>query len=511
MKINRTVNATRNITWGIASQIILVGFPFIVRAATIHSLGAEYLGINSLFQSVLQVLSISELGVSSTITYSMYQPIAEDDTDTICALLNFYRKVYIGIGLLILTSGLLICPFIPKIISGTVPDGVNIYLVFLVYLGNSVIGYFFFSYKQSLLNAYQRTDILSINQILTRIFMYSCQIFVLLKFKNYYTYLFFVPLTTLIQNFANSALVDRMFPQYVCRGEISTGLLHKIRLSIPGLVINKLCFISRNSFDNIFISAYLGLTVSAIYANYYYILSSLSSFLGIISSSILAGIGNSIVIESSETNYQMMKKINFIYMWLAGWCAICLLCLYQPFMRIWVGDELCFDFKTVILFVLYFYLLKMGDIRGTYSEAAGLWWENRYRAILESVVNLILNYTLVRFLGIYGIILATLLSLFFINFLWGSNIVFKFYFKNGKASEYFLLHGKYALCTGCIAAVTYMVCSLKTYGLYGDFLVRGVICVILPNLIYYLVYRKTSEFKIAVPWILNKVLRKKDQ
>ena len=341
--------------------------------------------------------------------------------------------------------------------------------------------------------------------------MYSCQIFVLLHFKNYYTYLFFVPLTTLIQNFANSALVDRMFPQYVCRGEISTGLLHKIRLSIPGLVINKLCFISRNSFDNIFISAYLGLTVSAIYANYYYILSSLSSFLGIISSSILAGIGNSIVIESSETNYQMMKKINFIYMWLAGWCAICLLCLYQPFMRIWVGDELCFDFKTVILFVLYFYLLKMGDIRGTYSEAAGLWWENRYRAILESVVNLILNYTLVRFLGIYGIILATLLSLFFINFLWGSNIVFKFYFKNGKASEYFLLHGKYALCTGCIAAVTYMVCSLKTYGLYGDFLVRGVICVILPNLIYYLVYRKTSEFKIAVPWILNKVLRKKDQ
>ena len=122
-------------------------------------------------------------------------------------------------------------------------------------------------------------------------------------------------------------------------------------------------------------------------------------------------------------NYQTMKKINFIYMWLAGWCATCLLCLYQPFMRIWVGDELCFDFKTVVFFVLYFYLLKMGDIRGTYSEAAGLWWENRYRAILESVVNLVSNYMLVQFLGIYGVILATLLSLFFINFLWGSNIV----------------------------------------------------------------------------------------
>ena len=94
MKINRTVNATRNIAWGVISQVALAGFPFIVRAVTIHSLGAEYLGINSLFESILQVLSLSELGISSAITYSMYQPIAMDDTDTICALLNFYRKVY---------------------------------------------------------------------------------------------------------------------------------------------------------------------------------------------------------------------------------------------------------------------------------------------------------------------------------------------------------------------------------------------------------------------------------
>ena len=168
-----------------------------------------------------------------------------------------------------------------------------------------MIGYFFFSYKESLLNAHQRTDVLSINQILTRIFMYTCQIFVLMKFKNYYTYLFFVPLTTLIQNFANSALVDKMFPQYVCRGEISSGLLQKIRLSIPGLLINKLCVISRNSFDNIFISAYLGLTVSAIYANYYYILNSLSSFLGIISSSILAGIGNSQLSDDEKNQFYL--------------------------------------------------------------------------------------------------------------------------------------------------------------------------------------------------------------
>ena len=88
MKIERTKNAVRNIIWGFIEKVIAILLPFATRTVLIKVLGAEYLGLNSLFTSILQVLSISELGVSSAIVFSMYKPIAEDDNNLICAFLK---------------------------------------------------------------------------------------------------------------------------------------------------------------------------------------------------------------------------------------------------------------------------------------------------------------------------------------------------------------------------------------------------------------------------------------
>ena len=110
MKIERTRNATRNIIWGIIEKIASLLFPFFVRTIMIKALGSEYLGLSSLFTSILSVLSISELGIGTAIVFSMYKPIAEDDNDTLCALLNAYRTVYRIIGLIILGIGVIIVP-----------------------------------------------------------------------------------------------------------------------------------------------------------------------------------------------------------------------------------------------------------------------------------------------------------------------------------------------------------------------------------------------------------------
>ena len=50
MKINRTKNAARNMVMGFINKIIVLLLPFLVRTAFIYSLGAEYLGLNSLFR-----------------------------------------------------------------------------------------------------------------------------------------------------------------------------------------------------------------------------------------------------------------------------------------------------------------------------------------------------------------------------------------------------------------------------------------------------------------------------
>ena len=81
MNIERTKNATRNIIWGVIEKIITLLLPFLTRTVLIKVLGSEYLGLNSLFTSVLQVLSISELGFGSAIVFSMYKPIADDNKE----------------------------------------------------------------------------------------------------------------------------------------------------------------------------------------------------------------------------------------------------------------------------------------------------------------------------------------------------------------------------------------------------------------------------------------------
>lgn len=149
----------------------------------------------------------------------------------------------------------------------------------------------------------------------------------------------------------------------------------------------------------------------------------------------------------------------------------------------------------------------MGDIRCVYSDAKGLWWENRYRAIIESICNLLLNYILGKFFGIYGIIIATLISLFVINFLWGTRIVFKYYFTQINISEYYLSHLLYAIITAMGCYLTYWICSKIEYEGLNRLLTTMAICFILPNLFFFLCYYRIVLFNVAKTWLLNKVIK----
>lgn len=510
MKLERTKNAKRNIVYGLINKLVTLFFPFVIRAVLIKKIGVDYAGLSSLFSSVLQVLNLTELGFSSAVVYSMYKPIVDNDEEKICALLNFYRKAYFVIGIIILLVGTVITPILPYLINNqSCPPDVNLYVLYFIFLFNTSISYLFFGYKNALLNAYQRTDIISNIVTITQGTLYVAQIAVIYATQNYYVYTILMPVFTLLNNFLVLFVVNKKYPQYRCKGTIDVDTLSAIKKKVAGLMINKLCYTTRNTFDSIFISAFFGLSVTAIYGNYYAVIAALIGMISVVTTSMLAGVGNGIQMETAERNHQNFKKFNFLYMWLSGWCTICLLCLFQPFMILWMGQDYLFSDSVVVLLCIYFYSLKMGDIRGVYSDAVGLWWENRYRAIIESAANFVLNLVLVQIWGVHGIIIATLISLLIINFGGGSQIVYKYYFKNGKLGEYFRLHGRYALTTGVSGAISWRVCSLIVLeSQVLVMLVRGLICVIIPNIIYYCAYCKTNEYKEAIPWLKKIVLKK---
>ena len=153
--MNRTKNSLRNAAVSTAGQIVNGLLRFVCRTVFIYTLGKEYLGISSLYTNVLTILSLSELGFSAAVTYSLYEPLATGDEESIRSLMAFFRKVYRLVGLAVLALGLCLMPFLPHLMTG-VTDKVNIYHYYLLYLAQPVISYLFFAYKAVLLSADQK-------------------------------------------------------------------------------------------------------------------------------------------------------------------------------------------------------------------------------------------------------------------------------------------------------------------------------------------------------------------
>lgn len=486
-----------------------------MRTAMIYLMGVQYLGLNSLFASVLQVLNLAELGVGSAMVYSMYKPIAEDDDTTICALMKLYRKYYRVIGLVIAVVGCALTPFIPHLIKSDVPSGINIYILYLLNLAATVLSYWLFAYKNSILQAHQRNDVVSKVTLVTSTIQYGLQIFVLWAFHNYYLYVIVMLATQALTNIVTAVCADKLYPQFKPKGIVDKIQIQRINHRIRDLFTSKIGAIIYDSADTIVISAFLGLTVLAVYQNYFYILNSITGLIGVVFAACTAGIGNSIVVESKEKNYQDLNKFTFIITWVAGFCSVCLLCIYQPFMELWVGKDLMLSLSAVVCFVIYFFVRQFNGLFNLYKDASGMWHEDRLRPLAAALTNLILNLILVQFISIYGILLSTVLAILCVGMPWLLRNLFTVIFEKKHMWHFIGKLAKYTFVVFISCVVTYFICSRFSLGVIPTILVRGVICLIVPNLIYFLAFRRTKEFQQSLQLLdkmtkgkMNKVLVK---
>lgn len=500
----RSRNSVRNIISGMSNRFVQIALPFISRTVLIYTLGSEYLGLNSLFTSILMVLSLSELGIGSALVYSMYKPVAENDFYKIRALLSLYKKLFRIIGVVLFVLGSLVAPFLREIIKGDIPADINIYILYFIYLINTSVSYFVFAHKKALLTAYQRSDVLTnVNSIIT-IVLYVSQILLLLLFKNYYTFVIIYPLFTIAENLWIGYEAKKRYPDIECEGKVSQDDKNEIKQHVKGIALQQFCSTSRNSLDSIVISIYLGLNTIAMYSNYFYIMSSVHAFLYQIPNAIRAIVGNSVASESVDKNYDDFNSMYFLYMWISGWCTACLVCLYQPFMNLWVGSSLMFPMFTVALFCLYFTLLNMSDIIALYKDAAGLWWHGRYRVVIEAIANLILNFLLGYLWGVNGILLATIITMVFLGHGYGGWIVFHYYFKDKSYLKFIALQLLYLIIIGVVSLGSYWVCSLlsETNAILRLVYI-ALICLVVPNIFLLLLFWKLPHFKHAVRFLIN--------
>jgi len=513
---SRTQHAKRNIVTSVINKLVIMLTNFVMRTVLIYYLGNVYLGLDSLFTSILQILSLSELGISSAMVYSMYKPLAENDTATVCALLKLYRTVYRWIAVAMTVLGLAIMPFLHIIVKKDLPDGLNLYFLFLINLGNTVLSYLLFSYRSSLFTADQKYSINNNIYSITKVGTTVIQIVAIILLSQqkdiaYYFYSLALPLTTILKNLALYILSNKMYPQYRCEGTVPKSEIDNIKKRVAGMFLHKVSFVFRNSLDSIVISAFLGLEILGQYNSYYFIINAISGIMILVSNSVTASVGNSIVVEDKKKNYADFKKLQLLYMWLTSWLTVGFVGCLQPFIKLWLGEKMLFGDGIMVIFCIYFFSTHFSRVCHIYRDAAGLWWQDRYRPIVETVVNLSLNILLVRFIGVSGVMLSTIFCIVFIEGTWGTRILFKHYFTEEKQSVYML---KLLLTWGLTAAAgvaCYFVCGLIHLTGIPAFIVYGVVATIIANLVYAAGNSILPEFKPTVRFALSLVGIKKKQ
>ena len=300
----------------------------------------------------------------------------------------------------------------------------------------------------------------------------------------------------------------KQFPEIEPKGVVSEELKIIIRKKVLFLSAHSIAATLTNSIDNIVISSSLGLIATAIYGNYFYIFSSITSIIVILFRAIKPVVGNSIYSDSTEKKDELFGAIQFLIYWIAIWTSTSLLCLYQPFMKVWVGDAYVLGISSVMMIVLYYYsnIIKL-SYSNIYIDAAGLWDKTLLRQIAVAIINLVLDVTLVNKFGIAGIVFASFFATALIGLPLDVIVTYKYILEKDTKSG-LLNTGLQFIIATCICMISYFICSnISINNVYINIFINVIICCVVPNLTLFLMYRNSYYFKFLLEHINSLIKR----
>ena len=506
--MSRLENTTKNFVWSTVSSMSSAILGFISRTAFIYFIGTTYLGVNSLFVELLSMLSLTELGLGAAINFSLYKPLAENNVEEVKSLMKLYKKAYRIIGATIALIGILITPFLQNFIKGA-QDIPNIKFIYLVFLFNTAYSYLF-SYKRTLLSADQKSYLMTNIDMIINIITLVLQIITLFVFKNYYVYLFINTFVGILQNFYVNSYINKRYPYLLEKDvkplpkETKTTIVKNVK----AMMLHKIGDLCINQTDNIIISSFISLHLVGLVSNYTLIINMINKFCLNIFNAANASLGNLIATESNKKRYEVFKGYNFLAFWIFGWCAICFAILLNPFIELWIGKDKIISQSIIVLVIINFYLVGMRLPVANVKAAAGLYVQDQFVPIVQSIVNLVVSIIGAKTLGLAGVYLGTVLSSLVLPCWYRPIIIYKHVFKKSSKS-YFKKYILYATIIICNYFITDFI--IRTFignkVTFINLIQRGLVCLIIPNFILYILFRKSEDFK----YIINIVKRVKSR
>ncbi len=518
---SRSKNSIKNASSEIVVRLLTAGSKFILRTVFIYTLGIQYNGVAGLFNDILFVFSLAELGINRAIAYALYKPLANKDEDAIARIMKFYKIVYRIIAGVIMLMGIAMLPFLQYLVKDVPDIKESIHLIFMLFVVQSASSYLFI-YKATLLEANQQKRIVSYVNIVATIVQVICESLILIVFKEYLLYLVFSILFTLAKNIVVSYLAEKQFPVLKKKsvGPLTKEEAKQIKADIGATAIYNVSNVAVQTTDTIVTAAFFPTTIVGILSNYRLITNTLNTLISQISASCVPSIGNLAVSATKERLRQLHSQLSFIMFMIGNFVCAALIGVLNPFIEnIWLDGQYLFIMPTVIVIVFNLYLCIMQYPNTAYRNSNGLFVQGRIRPAIMAVINIILSVTLATYFsrfgsqwGVFGILLATPLSRLFTETWFDPMVVYKYVFKE-KMGRYLLTRLAYFAvavmsCFATYFGTQWLISALSVTNVYVAFLIRLLCAVVIPNAIMFTLFFRTKIFKESVGMVLSAVFKK---
>lgn len=483
----------QNMVTGVGGMLLTYILQFVSRTVFIYTLGKEYLGISGLFTNIISVLNVTELGLGAAIVFSLYQPLAVDDKQKINSIIQLLRKAYFFIGLFVLIAGIFLIPFLPFLMKKTT-DLVNIPLIFLLYVFESVSSYWFYAYKSLIFRADQKGYITNLYTYFAKVIISVCQIMILFTLKSYVLYTVAGISVNIFANLLIAYRVDKTYPFLKDKAEpLPKAEKREIYKNVVGTAAYKINDMIIRSTDNIIISAFISVASVGVYDNYHMISTSVFTCIRMLFSSATAGIGNYVVKEDKAQSEYLFRVMMFASYWLFGFATICLWMLFNPFIALVWGVEYLLGKTVVAVIVIEFLIKSFQTVTIIYKDACGLFWKGKYRPVATVIINLLVSLLLVQKLGILGVVLGTIASRLLTTWWFEPWLIYRNVFEM-SCKMYFVRY----FCA--VILVTVYIGILELLGrpfadvTFFNLGAKVILCLIVPNFFTWVFFRKTEEF-----------------
>lgn len=500
---SRTINSLKNIITGFIGQFIQTILGFISRTIFIKFLAMQYLGISGLFNNILSMLSLAELGVGTAIIYALYKPLSENNKKELSILMRFYEKAYRIIGCVVGVMGIVLIPFLNLIIKDAPEINENLYVIYCFYLFNTVISYFY-SYKNSIIVADQKNYISAITSYIISMIQTVLQTLVLVITRNFLVYLAVQTVCTVAFNIIISKIADRLYPflKEKTTDKLESKEKRSLVKNIKALMIAKLSGVLVNNTDNMIITYFSGLATVGLSSNYTMLIGIINTILNQIFTGITASVGNLNAKESKDKKKDFFEIINFANFWVFGFSTIGIIVLINDVIKIWIGNRFILPINITIILAINFYMVGMQNAIWTFKNTMGLFRYGRYILLITAILNLILSMLLGKYLGLFGILLATAISRILTNAWYDPYAVYR-YGLECKSREYFKRYLEFLIILILNLLITRLVCNFIIVSNIWTLLLKILICTVISNTVFIILLCKKREFMYFKNFIIN--------